>query len=78
MANENYITNDLALAATLHCLGFPLLKVTKDRPRADFLFDQNAQLIETVTKYWAGKLVVEPKNYFQTIKDIKTRLYDAT
>jgi len=75
---EYFKSSDLALAAVLF-LFFPLEDIDKQNPRkALFLFekDTDGRLDETVTDYWRGELKVEPRRYFEALRQIKARLYE--
>jgi hypothetical protein len=77
MESPAFATSDLALAATLLTLGFPLVDIEMGqmRNRAQFIFDQSDDLQETIRLYWKRELAVEPETYFHSIKSIKNRLY---
>ena len=75
---EYFQSSDLALAAVLF-LSFPLEGINKDNPRkALFLFekDEDGNLDEMITDYWRGELKVEPRRYFEALRQIKARLYE--
>ena len=74
MMNE-FRTSDLALASALVCLGFCLEAVEKNYPKSVFIFKRSDGLDESIQAFWAGSLNVEPKAYFNSIKEIKARLY---
>lgn len=69
-------TTDLSLAATLVTLGFQIHSIQKNlHSKAVFNFEQSTKLNQTIEAYWADRLVVNPKSFFDVIKHIKTRLY---
>lgn len=74
---DDFTTNDLALAATLSTLGFSIEAIEKQQfsSRATFVFIKNDNLSKVVESYWSDKLRVNPKNYFDALKHIKTRIY---
>ena len=75
---EYFKSSDLALAAVLF-LFFPLEGIDKENPRkALFLFekDSDGHLDETITDYWRGELKVDPRRYFEALRQIKARLYE--
>ena len=75
-STDLFISSDLALAAVVS-LYFPIVIVDKENPRkAQFVFNRSKNLRELVDNYWNGKLLVEPRKYFDSIKALKARLYD--
>lgn len=74
--NNIYQTSDLACAAALS-LFLPLHDVDKKDPRrACFIFERTAQLERIVVQFQRRELQVEPREYFDQIKALKTRLYE--
>lgn len=75
MSMSMYVTQDLALAATLVTFGHILLDVERTNPhRAGFCFIDDG-LIEHVELYQTGQLTVEPRAFFDAIRLVKNRLY---
>ncbi len=75
--NNYYRTNDLNLAAVLS-LDLPIEQVDKQNPaKVQFLFTESEQLRRLVDDYWKGQLQVEPKAFFNQLKNIKTRIYNS-
>lgn len=69
-------TSDLALAAAIF-LFLPLKSVDRNDPRrAIFIFEDTPQLQQLLTDFWNKQLKVEPRAYFESIKALKTRLYE--
>ena len=74
--NNFYCTSDLNLAAVLS-LDVPIEQVDKQNPaKVQFLFAESRQLRQLVDDYWKGQLRVEPKAFFNQLKNIKTRIYN--
>ncbi len=70
-----FTTSDLALVTAIS-LSYPIETIEKQNPRkAQFIFIRNKQLDELVDKYWKKELLVEPRQYFDQLKAIKTQLY---
>jgi len=70
-------TSDLGLAAALNCKGFKLTDlIWEESPKASFVFEQSEALNNTIKEYWADRLLIEPKAYFNQLKTIKNRLYE--
>ncbi len=74
--NTTYQTADMACAAALS-LFFPIDAVDRSGGRrVFFLFKHSPELDEFLEQFWKGEIQVEPRAYFDSIKAIKTRLYD--
>ena len=73
---ENYYcTTDLAIATTISIF-YPIDAIDKKNPyKARFSFRQSKELEKIIKDYWAGKLKIEPKTFFNQLKIIKSRLY---
>lgn len=70
-----YSTSDLFLAATL-TLWFPIESLDKtDTQKVIFNFTENDNLKTTVVAYWSNALQVEPKALLNSLKTLKSRLY---
>lgn len=75
---DYFQTTDLGSASAAVAAGFVLRSLIKDVPnRAQFVFDDTPELQATLEKYWSGSLSVDAKTYFETIKWLKTRLYNG-
>lgn len=73
---KNYIkTSDLALSTALS-LFFPLESVELENSgKSIFIFDRNSKTEEIIEKFWNGTLLVNPLQYFQQLKVLKSRIY---
>jgi hypothetical protein len=72
---DYYQTSDLALATTLSIF-YPIEKIDRENPhKAQFLFKRCEALEETIDRYWLNSLMVDPKDFYNQLKLIKTRLY---
>jgi hypothetical protein len=57
-------------------LDLPIEKIDRQNPtKVQFLFAESEQLRRLVDDYWKGQLQVEPKAFFNQLKNIKTRIY---
>ncbi len=73
---ELFSTHDLALSSSLLSLGFTLCDLDfTDPKKATFIFVENEEVQLAIQDYWDGKLRVNPRTYFNTLKDLKSRLY---
>ncbi len=71
-----YISSDLAIVAVLS-LSYPIEVVNKSNPRkAQFMFRRDKKFDELVDEYWRGELKVEPQQFFNQLRLVKTRLYE--
>ncbi len=75
--NHEYTTSDLCLSTTLSIF-VPILSIDSINPRrVVFSFAQTTNLTELIDMYWANSLTVEPKTFFNQLKTIKSRIYEA-
>lgn len=74
--NQNYYqTTSLALASAINIFN-PLVSIDKTNPKESifmFLFTDDLQTI--INSFWDKTLTVTPLDYFQSIREIKSRLY---
>ena len=74
--SNQFKTSDLSLCATLVYYGYAIEKIDKTNPRkAEFIIKQNDQLDKILQDFWNYQLKVEPKAYFNFLKELKSRLY---
>ncbi|HAU66729.1 TPA: hypothetical protein DCW61_05265 [Candidatus Uhrbacteria bacterium] len=68
-------SNDLSLCAAI-LLGRPLEAIDKtDRRKAEFIFRRDDELDGFIERFWRGEVQVEPRRYFNALREIKARLY---
>lgn len=73
--NDIFQTSDLALATTIS-LSYPLEAIDRQNPqKVGFLFLRDENLDKLIESYWRGELKVEPRKFFNQLRDIKARLY---
>lgn len=71
-----FSTYDLALAAALLAKGFTVSSLEKTSyGKAMFLFARKLHLDETIQQYWSDSLTINPRTYFDSLKHLKTRIY---
>jgi hypothetical protein len=74
--NDFFQTTDMALIASLYHFGYKIDAIDKRNPsRVIFLVRRDKKLDELVQGFWEHSLKVDPLNYFNSLKEIKTRLY---
>lgn len=75
--NEDFFrSSDLALISTLQTYGYPIDSMDRsDSRRIVFVIKRNKDLDSVVKDFWSRNLTVEPLAYFESIKNIKSRIY---
>ncbi len=69
-------TTDISLANTLYYFGFKIESINKNNPtRAVFIFDKSKELDALTQGFWSHSLQVEPLAFLNSLKEVKTRLY---
>lgn len=75
--DETFRTSDFALITTLS-LFFPIDGTDRSEPkRVVFIFKKTKQLEETIEKYYQLKLRIEPRQFFNQTKTVKSILYEG-
>lgn len=76
--NKNYfISHDLNISAVLIAVGHRLDHIERaPSGRAAFLFEETSSLRESLQKYWSLELKLNPQKIFDSLKFLKTRLYN--
>lgn len=73
---ELFTTYDLNLSAVLVSKGESLEEVRKTQnSKSLFCFKKTRSLESLIERYWRGQLRVEPQELFNSIKNIKNRIY---
>lgn len=68
--------SDISLASALFYFGYKIEAINKNNPsRAIFVFERDGKLDELIQGFWAHSLEVDPLSYFNSLKEIKNRLY---
>ncbi|MCX6751927.1 MAG: DUF5659 domain-containing protein [Candidatus Nomurabacteria bacterium] len=71
-----FTTYDLGCSTALLCADFELLSVEKSNPRkALFIFHKKIGIEEIANKYFADKLEVKARSFFDNLKALKNKLY---
>ena len=74
--NDFFESSDLSLVSTLYYFGVSIEAVDKTDPsRAKFVFTRNKELDALIEGFWSKSLQIEPQGYFNSLREIKTRLY---
>lgn len=76
--NEYYKTTDICLSATLCCFGLRIELIEKiSHSKVAFVFRNSAELVSLTNSFFNHELKVEPLGFFNSLKEIKTRIYNA-
>jgi len=67
---------DLGVSAALLCAGFELLSLNRTKPRKVlFIFRKEENIDETANAYFADRLKLNARSYFDQLRALKNRLY---
>ena len=76
IALKLWSSSDLALTACLINKGFKIVSLDRTLPsKILFQFEQTPELEQTVDDFWADRLMVSPRIFFDNIRLIKNRIY---
>lgn len=71
-----FYTYDMGVSAALISVGFELVSMDKENPRkALFIFKREVGIENIVDSYWANRLEVKSRTFFDNLKMIKNRLH---
>jgi len=74
-----FSTQNFALAAFLKARQCKLIAITKDDTRhATFEFEDSEELHSLVKEFWESSGLVEPKNFYNSQRELKSLLYDGS
>ena len=68
---------DMNLSGSLVVLGFPIIafdRNQKEFPKVGMVFKKTKELEQAVQDYWNGTLLLEPKAFWNAIREIKSRI----
>jgi len=74
---ENYFaTTDIVLATTLQFFGNEINSIEKDSSGKSIFYFKRVDDQDTIIQnFWSQKLKVEPINFFNSLRVVKSRLY---
>jgi hypothetical protein len=76
--NDLYKTTDIALCSAVCCYGYHIEAIDKQNPsKAVFLIEKDEQLDNLIKSYFSHQLRVDPLEFFNFLKEIKTRIYNS-
>lgn len=71
-----FYTFDLGCSAALISAGFELVSLDKENPRkVQFIFRREVGIEKVVDDYWADRLEVKARAFFDNVKMLKNRIY---
>jgi hypothetical protein len=74
--SEIYSTYDLGVSSALLCVGYELLSVERDNPKKSlFIFRKSTGIEGIANNYFADKLELRARSFFDAIKALKNKLY---
>ncbi|PWB38377.1 MAG: hypothetical protein C3F02_04380 [Parcubacteria group bacterium] len=69
-------TFDLGAAASLVTAGFELVSLDKTNPKkVQFIFRRTIGIEKVVDDYWADRLEIKARAFFDNVKMLKNRIY---
>jgi hypothetical protein len=74
--NDYFTTSDLGLVSSLIASGYRVSRIDRSRSnRAVFLIKRNNKLNDLVSAYFNHQLKVDALTFFNSMKELKTRIY---
>ncbi len=74
---QYFKTSDLLITSYLIYSGYTLEQIDRaNKSKAVFCVLRDKNIDQIIEDYWQKKLLVEPIAFFNTIKEIKSRLYN--
>lgn len=70
-------TKDIYLATVIKQAGIPIIRVETYSGRGIFVFQASEKIQELITKYFNGRLKVDPKGLFETWKSLKAMAFSS-
>lgn len=76
--NSYFLSYDIGLASALTTLHLELLSLNRDNPRKiGFIFSRTPDLDQAVQEYFAGRLLVDARSFFENTKMLKNRIFSS-
>lgn len=76
--DSHFLSYDIGLAAALVTLHFELLSLNRNNPRKiGFIFLRTLELEQATQEYFAGRLLVDARSFFENIKMLKNRIFSS-
>ncbi len=75
-SDKIFATYDLGCSSALISAGFELVSLDKTNPRkVQYIFRQEVGIEKVVDEYWADRLEVKARTFFDNTKMLKNRIY---
>lgn len=75
---SHFLNYDIGLSSALTTLHYELLTLNRDNPRKiGFVFLRTPELEDTAQEYFAGRLMLDARSFFENIKMLKNRIYSS-
>ena len=75
--HAEFQTTDLQIASALMASGQSLTRLDWQSGRAYFVFENKSRCEGLVQAYWASDLRLPAKDYFNSMRELKDRLFQA-
>ena len=73
-----YVTSDLGCAAALVCMGYKIESMERvSDNKVQFCFPAGYDIEAFAVSYWDGDLKVNAREYFDSLKMLKSRVYST-
>ena len=73
-----FYTFDLGCAAALASSDYELISLDKANPqKVMFIFRKDPGIVRVVDDYWADRLDLKARRYFESVKMLKNRIYSS-
>ena len=73
---NNFYTYDLGCSAALISADFELLMLDRSTPgKVQFVFRREPSIDRVSAEYWANRLEIKARSYFDNLKMLKNRLH---
>lgn len=74
--NTYFKTSDLGLVAALQIFGYPIETMDRSNPaKIIFVIAGDKMMDDLIQKFWSKNLEVDALSYFESLKNIKSRIY---
>ena len=74
---EHISLSEMSLISCLVALEFPVVAFDRDPkeyPKVKIIFKKTKELEETINNFWNGTLRIDPKTYWNAIREMKSRV----
>ena len=75
--SNEYTTRDIYLATIIKQSGIPIIRVENNGRQGIFIFKSSEKIDQLITQYFNGELRTDPKDLFETWKNLKSLAYSV-